>query len=315
MDLKQIEYFVRVADLGSFTRASIALRVAQPTLSRQVRLLEVELHQHLLKRNGRGATLTDAGQRMLEHGRGILHQVERAREDLSRLHGIPVGAVALGLPPSLARLLAVPLARIFRTQWPQARLSITEGLSLTMQDALRDGRLDLALLYGAPGSAELEGEYLCDEELFAIAPRPTPAARTPADTANRPITAPLSLPELAQCPLVIPTRPNALRMRLERHLANAGLHPHIAMEVDGVPALLELAAEGVGLAILPAHAIHGATQIKRFTLRRIGSGLMEQIWLAASASRARTPTQQALMKLLRTQVARLHAHTHGHEQP
>jgi LysR family nitrogen assimilation transcriptional regulator len=312
MDLKQIEYFVRVAELGGFTRASIALRIAQPTLSRQVRLLEVELRQNLLQRNGRGATLTDAGQRMLEHGRGILHQVERAREDLSRLHGVPIGRVALGLPPSLARLLAVPLARIFHSQWPQARLSITEGLSLTMQDALRDGRLDLALLYGSPGLAELEGQYLCDEELFAIEPRPNPVTRTRAGTAN---AAPLSLPELAQRPLVIPTRPNALRMRLERHLANAGLHPHIVMEVDGVPALLELAAEGVGSAILPAYAIHSAAQIRRFALRRIGSGLMEQIWLVASASRARTPTQQALAELLRVQVARLHANPHRHEKP
>jgi len=79
MDLKQLEYFVRVAELGSFTRASIALDVAQPALSRQVRLLEVELRQSLLVRNGRGATPTEAGKLLLEHGRGILHQVERAR--------------------------------------------------------------------------------------------------------------------------------------------------------------------------------------------------------------------------------------------
>ena len=83
MDLKQIEYFVRVAELGSFTRASVALNIAQPALSRQVRLLEVELRQNLLIRNGRGATTTEAGKMLLEHGRGILHQVQRAREDLA----------------------------------------------------------------------------------------------------------------------------------------------------------------------------------------------------------------------------------------
>ena len=79
MDLKQLEYFVRVAEMGSFTRAAIALNVAQPALSRQVRLLEVELRQNLLKRNGRGAIPTEAGQLLLEHGRGILHQVESTR--------------------------------------------------------------------------------------------------------------------------------------------------------------------------------------------------------------------------------------------
>jgi len=70
MDLKQIEYFVRVAEMGSFTRAAIALNVAQPALSRQIRLLEVELRQNLLKRNGRGASPTEAGLLLLEHGRG-----------------------------------------------------------------------------------------------------------------------------------------------------------------------------------------------------------------------------------------------------
>ena len=107
MDLRQLEYFVRVAELGGFTRAAIALGVAQPALSRQVRLLEVELRQTLLARNGRGAVPTEAGQVLLEHARGILHQVDRAREELARLRGGLAGRVTLGLPPSVARALAV----------------------------------------------------------------------------------------------------------------------------------------------------------------------------------------------------------------
>ena len=99
MDLKQIEYFVRVAELGSFTRAAVVLNIAQPALSRQVRLLEVELRQNLLVRNGRGAVPTEAGKLLLEHGRGILHQVERAREELGRVRGALAGRVAIGLPP------------------------------------------------------------------------------------------------------------------------------------------------------------------------------------------------------------------------
>ena len=94
MDLKQIAYFVRVAELGSFTRASLTLAIAQPALSRQIRLLEVELRQNLLVRNGRGVTLTEAGRLMLEHGRGILHQVERAREDLGRARGAMAASAA-----------------------------------------------------------------------------------------------------------------------------------------------------------------------------------------------------------------------------
>jgi LysR family nitrogen assimilation transcriptional regulator len=136
MDLKQLEYFVRVAEMGSFTRAALALNVAQPALSRQVRLLEVELRQNLLVRNGRGATPTEAGQVLLEHGRGILHQVERAREELGRVRTGLTGQVALGMPPSVARVLTVPLTRAFRLAMPEAKLSISEGLSTAMQEGL-----------------------------------------------------------------------------------------------------------------------------------------------------------------------------------
>lgn len=123
MDLKQIEYFVRVAELGSFTRASVVLDIAQPALSRQVRLLEVELRQNLLVRNGRGATPTEAGKLLLEHGRGILHQVERAREELGRVRGALAGRVAIGLPPSIAKVLTVPLTRAFRVKLPDCTQS------------------------------------------------------------------------------------------------------------------------------------------------------------------------------------------------
>ena len=160
MDLRQLEYFVRIAELGSFTRAASMLGVAQPALSRQVRLLEVELRQSLLLRNGRGVTTTEAGKVLLEHGRGILHQVERAREDLGRVGGTLAGRVAVGLPPTVARMMAVELTREFRRRLPQAALSISEGLSVSMQERLIAGRLDIALLYNPTPSPDFEQAHL-----------------------------------------------------------------------------------------------------------------------------------------------------------
>ncbi|MFM2261786.1 MAG: HTH-type transcriptional regulator CynR, partial [Pseudomonadota bacterium] len=172
MDLKQLEYFVRVAELGSFTRAAQALNVAQPALSRQVRLLEVELRQNLLVRNGRGATPTQAGQLLLEHGRGILHQVERAREELGRVRTGLTGRVALGLPPSVARVLTVPLTRAFRSKMPEAQLSISEGLSSAMQENLQNGRLDIAVLYNPSQVTGIEHTPFVQEALWLVQPRP-----------------------------------------------------------------------------------------------------------------------------------------------
>ena len=216
MDLKQLEYFVRVAELGSFTRAAQVLGVAQPALSRQVRLLEVELRQNLLTRNGRGATPTEAGQVLLEHGRGILHQLERAREELARVRSGLAGRVAVGLPPSVARMLTVPLTRAFRQQLPDAQLSISEGLSSGMLESLRSGRLDIAVLYNPGNPAGVELHPLAQEELQLVQPRPPGLQEDPPPP-------PVTLAEVAQLPLVIPTRPNAFRTH-----ASAPVHEDLA---------------------------------------------------------------------------------------
>ena len=195
MDLKQLEYFVRVAELGSFTRAAQALDVAQPALSRQVRLLEVELRQNLLIRNGRGANPTEAGLLLLAHARGILHQVERAREELGRVRGALAGRVAIGLPPSLSRVLAVPLMRAFRQQLPQVSAAISEGLSVNMQEWLTTGRLDIAVLYNAQPAPGLEIGPLLEEELVLVQARP---AGLPPHLADEVAPSPIALREIAE---------------------------------------------------------------------------------------------------------------------
>jgi LysR family nitrogen assimilation transcriptional regulator len=292
MDLKQLEYFVRVAELGSFTRAAIALDVAQPALSRQVRLLEVELRQTLLTRNGRGATPTEAGKLLLEHGRGILHQVERAREELGRVRGGLAGRVALGLPPSVAKAMAVPLIREFRQRLPDATLSIREGLSVDMQESLISGRLDIALLYNASPSPEIELTPLLEEPLFLVQ-RQTGSA--PAAARLRPVP----LREMAKVPLVIPSRPNAIRMLVEHELANLGCRAEVALEIDGVAAILDLVADGAGSAILSRNAVATSGRPQAFTVRPIGTpALRSKLALAMSSQRPATLTQKAMSELI-----------------
>ena len=295
MDLKQLEYFVRVAELGSFTRAAVALNVAQPALSRQVRLLEVELRQNLLVRNGRGATPTEAGKLLLAHGRGILHQVERAREELGRVRGALAGRVAIGLPPTLARLLTVPLTRAFRQRLPEASLSISEGLSSTMQDWLLTGRLDIAVLYNAQPMAELELQPLVDEELWLVQARPPGLPEDPPP-------APLPLRALAELPLIIPSRPNATRMQVEQELAGVGCRAQVALEIDGVSAILDLVADGAGSALLSRHAVLSSIRPSAYRLRAIEPPLRTRVSLATSALRPATLTQGAVMDLIREMV-------------
>lgn len=306
MDLKQLEYFVRVAELGSFTRASQALDIAQPALSRQVRLLEVELRQNLLLRNGRGASPTDAGRLLLEHARGILHQVERAREELGRVGGALAGRVAIGLPPSLSRLLAVPITRAVRQQMPDASMSICEGLSINMQEWLTTGRLDIAVLYNAQPTPEIELSPLHEEDLVLVQARPPGLAQDPPP-------APVTLKEIARkIPLVIPSRPNALRMLVESQMANLGLRPQVALEIDGVAAILDLVADGAGAALLSHHAVASSTRPSVFQTRVVTDPpLRTRLSLAISSQRPSTLTQKACLDVLRATAARVLGATNG----
>lgn len=288
MDLKQLEYFVRVAELGSFTRASSVLEIAQPALSRQVRLLETELHQNLLIRNGRGVVMTDAGKILLDHARGILHQIVRAKEDLDLVRRAPSGRVAIGMPPSISKVLTLPITTEFRKLMPEASLSISEGLSIIAQDWLLTGRLDIALLYNPSYSPDLETVELFEEELYLI------SSRIHGLKLDQ-----LTLKEVSKLPLIIPARPNALRMLVETKMSEIKSKLNIAFEIDGVSSILDLVAEGLGYAILPRYAVSDEQREQVFKAVPI-KGFNSRLVVATAANRPTTLTQQKVVELIRT---------------
>jgi LysR family nitrogen assimilation transcriptional regulator len=299
MDLKQLQSFVAVAEQASFTRAAQVLGLAQPALSRHIRSLEVELRQTLLLRNGRGAVTTDAGKLLLEHARGILHQVARAHEDLDQLRGGMSGRVALGLPPSVARVLTVPLTRAFRAELPQAQLSIREGLSADLAESLLNGRLDIAVLYNAQATEGLQRQALIDEELVLVQARPPGLAEEPPPP-------PMEWRALAKLALVTPSRPNAIRMHLEAEMARHDCQPKVVLEIDGVSAILDLVADGVGCALLSRQAVARSTKPSAYQLRPIGSPPFTiALSLVSSDRRATTPTQQHTAALV-SHMVRFH---------
>jgi len=307
MDFKQIRTFVQVAELGSFTRAAAVLQIAQPALSRQVRALEVDLRQTLFARNGRGVMLTEAGTRLLAHGRGILQQVERARQDLADPSGAVAGLLSIGLPPSLSRTLTVPLVGAFRARFPRATLTMVEGLSNYTLEWLEQGRIDCAVVYNATPSAAVDLQPVVDEQLFLVSSR-SPGRRV----ALRPAT----LADVAAHELVIPSRPHAIRMRLETVLAQAGLKPRVDLEIESVPAILDLVHSQRLHAVLSRSALLASGHEADFVARPIVLGpkskgpatpLATTLWIATSAHRPRGPlleqTVALLAELLRRDLA------------
>lgn len=287
MDLKQLDYFVHVAELGSFSRAASLLSIAQSALSHKVRQLEVELKQPLLYRNGRGVIPTDAGKRLLVHARGILMQVNRSREELEEFRGAPTGHVVLAVPPSLAHPLTVPLVKGFRARFPQASLGIMEGLSASIVEWVSTGRADIGLIFNPAPSPALEIVPLLEEPMYLI------GARSGAPRA------PVPLKELPRYPLIVPSRPNANRMRIESQLAYFGLKPKIALEVDGIASILDLVGDGYGYAVLPLVSLRGYRLEDAFTARPIVKPkLMIQITLVTSSQRPSTPLAQKVLALI-----------------
>jgi LysR family nitrogen assimilation transcriptional regulator len=293
MDLKQLEYFRHVAELGSFTRAASFLSVVQPALSRQVRQLEIELGQSLFERNGRGVVLTAAGNRLLEHARGILTQVGRVRQDLEdQLHG-DSGHVALGLPPSLGRCVTVPLVHAFKLKLPNAGLATVEALSTYMIDWLSVGRVDCALVYNSLPSPAVDLEPLWDDQLYLIGPR--------GGVARKVSSKPVTLAQVSEYPLIIPGRPHATRMRIESALAGVGRKIRIAHEIESIPAVLDLVRQGIGHAVFPMYAIRSTGWADELSVKPIAL-LKSSLSLATSAQRPKGPLLRRALDVIREVV-------------
>jgi LysR family transcriptional regulator, nitrogen assimilation regulatory protein len=308
MDLKQLEYFVHVAELASFTRASSFLAVAQPALSRQVRNLELELRQSLFDRTGRGVTLTEAGKRLLAHSRGILQQVQRARSDMEDQRGAATGHIAIGLPPSVSLSMTAPLVSSFRERFPKATLTVVEGLSAYLMEWLHIGRLDCAVVYDVAPSPAVELLPVLDEALYLVSSR-QPGQQPTGRTA--------SLATVAAVELVMPSRSHSIRMLVEAALIGAGHKPRVGIEIESVPAILDLVAQHGLHGVLTLNGVRSHRLGDAFHVRRIGSpGLATTQWIATAAQRPQGPLLPQTTALVRELLLALwpHASTHHSAQ-
>jgi DNA-binding transcriptional LysR family regulator len=242
MELRQLEYFVAVTEESSFTKAAARLNVAQPGVSAQLRQLERELGQPLLDRSARAVRLTEVGAAVLPHARAALAAVAAVHNTLDELTGLVRGHVAVGAVSGCGALGLPDLLASFHDAHPGVQISLREGNSDRLVDDVRAGKLDLALVAaaGAPAPA-LEAQVVIDESLVA-------AVRSDHPLRDR---STISLAELADQALVSLPRGTGLRASLDNACAAASLKPRIACEAGDPLALADLAARGLGVAILP----------------------------------------------------------------
>lgn len=273
LDAQRLRLFLTAAASRNLSHAAHALGMSQPSLSRQIAAIERDLGARLFVRTGRGVDLTEAGELFATHAQEILEAMTQATDALGRLRGQVRGAVRLGLPPTVAHVLAVPLIDALQAQFPEVRVTIMEGYSGHVLDWLSQGRVDIGILYTTRQTMSLPADLLAVEELDLIAS---------PDTA-RPLGEAITGAQVSALRLVLPSRAHGLRQLIEARFAALDIPLDVSMQVDAFSTTLRLVEAGKGCTILPRISV--ADRIEAGRLRALSIDrpkLYRQILFATS---------------------------------
>ena len=266
MELRQLRYFVRVVELGSMSRAALDLDLVQSALSQQISRLEGELATRLLQRSSKGATPTEAGLAFFREAQLALRHAEQAARAArqSRLSG----SVSVGLAPTTASVLGLPLMRAMRERYPDVRLHMVESLSGHLATMLNARQLDLAVLFDTDGARRWSVTPLLEEKLFLIRSQRALA---------RPPAGPIRVAQLKELPLILPTGSHGLRSTLEAAFKRARIQPTLVAEIDSLAMLMEAVDAGLGCTLQPWAAVgRFADAASRFHLAEIADPLVRR---------------------------------------
>jgi LysR family transcriptional regulator, regulatory protein for tcuABC len=255
MELRQLRYFVKVIEFGSMGRAATELGVVTSALSQQISRLESELSTRLLQRTSTGVLPTDAGVAFWRQAQLVLRHVDEAGRaaQQARLSG----HVSVGLAPSTAAVLGLPLMRAMRVRYPDVRLHLVENLSGHLTQMLNARQLDLAVLFQSEAARRWSVMPLLDEALFVIGSAALPGLPTGHE---------VRLDALGDLPLILPSGPHGLRALLNQSFQRAGLTPHVVAEIDGLALLMDAVCAGLGATIQPGAA---AARLPQAALRLV----------------------------------------------
>jgi DNA-binding transcriptional LysR family regulator len=259
MELRQLKYFLAVAEYGHFTRAAQALFVSQPALSQQIQALERYVGVTLFDRLGRRVELTAAGKVLRDHARVILREVENARQALNDVRGAIRGEIAIAAIQTANVSFLVDVIASFRRQHPSVVVRVREERSHAIADLLVAGEVQLGLTYLPAGEPdEIEEHELFVEELVLV----TPAGDAHAGTTMR-------TRELQNLPLVVPPGGYCLRGGVDAALAEAGATQHVVAEITTIEGICAAVRAGVGYGILPARYILPRSEREQLGVARL----------------------------------------------
>lgn len=294
IDLRQLNTFLMVADTGSFSRASEKLFVAQPALSRQIRMLETALNVKVFVRHGRGVVLTAAGELLYERASKLLRDIEQTQADVSAVAGKVTGQVVLGILPTVAHTLIGSIVEEYRHSFPRVKLAVKSAMSGTLQQMVIQHRLNIAISYLPGNQRNVRFWPLLEEPLFLIGPADSPLAHRKEVTVE----------EVLELELVLPEEKHGLRTMMEQEAARRETDIHLALEVSAWPLLTDTARRGLGYSILPFAAVHDmVTRGEVTALPIVSPELTRKLVLLTPADRPASVATRKLADVIRQQVA------------
>ena len=288
MELRSLHYFVRIAELGSITRAAAHLHVAQPALTRHVQRLEDELNVALFTRANRGVRLTEAGQKLLDGATRILRDIERTGDEIRAQDAHPSGKIILGITPTLCPVLVPDLLERMRRDYPMIELKVMHAGMVRLEEFVIDGRVDIALLSELSRSRLIQSTRLAEEEMVLV----TRAGTRPAGFVGG--------DELRRTPLILG---DGLRAAMDALLAGHGVELNVETELNDHETIRLMVAQGMGAAVLPLSSAsrecaRGLLEAHRIT----ENGVFRTLALGVRASRNASLAREAVARTIRAMV-------------
>lgn len=295
MDIRQLRYFVGIADRGSLSSAAGHLGVAQPSLSQHIMHIEEELGVQLLVRSTRGITLTESGKRLYHHAQGILGAVEAAVSDLREHGGELRGPVSFAFPSSVSNVLTVPLAETIRNDYPKVMLRAMDAMSGYVQAWLSEGAIDFGILYDVNAVRHLRSRPLLVENLFLVAAADAwSGAIGPGGIALEPV----ALADAIGLGLVLPHRSHGLRDMIERFADASHIRFDVALEMDSLSQIKVMVARGSAYTILAHAAVSEEIRRGELVLVPISDPAMQRtVYLVTNPARPMTRAAKAVERV------------------
>jgi len=292
MDLDLVDCFLRVAELGSINRAATEMEMTQPAVSRRIAALEHHLGVALLARDARGVRLTPAGELLVAGAPALLRGASLLRDELGRQARTQV---SVGLPFSMHRMVTAPFAAREMRNNPAVSLRVYEGFVHNLRNLMQHGLIDVAVMdfQESPGPA-FEHTPLVRENLLLVGP---PGADLDAGRYILP-------DELGGRPLILPGRPNAIRMSVDGYLKRHGQKYNRAADVETLALCLSLVKEGLGYTVTPYCALHDDAHLANLARAPI-QGLVITWSLYVSTARRHAGGVRAVATSLKAEMQRL----------